>query len=128
MSFFLAFTIVHFVGAFVVLGLALFAEYTKLNEVESYFTHNERVRANKRFWRKNHWIDRQYRMLLMFDLLSDSARYVKAGVVTEAELVSVPLALKRWVLWPYYLGLIWVIGTVAWSVWRRWCGVEMALN
>ena len=59
-------------------------------------------------------------MLLIFEFLSDSKRHVKAGVVTEAELASVPLALKRWVLWPYYLGFTWLITTVVWSVWRRW--------
>lgn len=120
MDFFLVYSIVWFVWMFVVLGLMLFAEYTKLDEVESYFSHNERVRGNKRFWRRKEWIDRQYRMLLIFEFLSDSKRHVKAGVVTEAELASVPLALKRWVLWPYYLGFIWLITTVVWSVWRRW--------
>ncbi|CRM71053.1 hypothetical protein [Pseudomonas sp. 58 R 3] len=44
-------------------------------------------------------------MLLIFEFLSDSTRHVKAGVVTEDELASVPLALKRWVVWPYYLGV-----------------------
>jgi len=120
MDFFLLYSIVWFVWMSVVLGLMLFAEYTKLDEVESYFSHNERVRGNKRFWRRKEWIDRQYRMLLIFEFLSDSKRHVKAGVVTEAELASVPLALKRWVLWPYYLGFIWLITTVVWSVWRRW--------
>ena len=120
MDLFLVYSIVWFVWMFVVLGLMLFAEYTKLDEVESYFSHNERVRGNKRFWRRKEWIDRQYRMLLIFEFLSDSKRHVKAGVVTEAELASVPLALKRWVLWPYYLGFIWLITTVVWSVWRRW--------
>ncbi|OYT78802.1 hypothetical protein [Pseudomonas sp. PGPPP2] len=125
MSFFLAFTLVHFLGMFVVLGLMLFAEYTKLDKVESYFSQNERVRDNKRFWRRNQWIDRQYRMLLMFEYLSDSARHVKAGVVTEAELASVPLTLRRWVLWPYYLGLIWTIAAVVWAVWRSWCDIPI---
>lgn len=120
MDFVLVYSIVWFVWMFVVLGLMLFAEYTKLDEVESYFSHNERVRGNKRFWRRKEWIDRQYRMLLIFEFLSDSKRHVKAGVVTEAELASVPLALKRWVLWPYYLGFTWLITTVVWSVWRRW--------
>nr|WP_314567488.1 hypothetical protein [uncultured Pseudomonas sp.] len=125
MSFFLAFTIVHFAGMFVVLGLGFFAEYTKLDEVERYFSQNERVRDNKCFWSRNRWIDRQYRMMLIFGFLSDSKRHVKAGVVTEAELASVPLALKRWVVWPYYLGFIWLIATVVWAVWRRWCDIPI---
>ena len=109
----------------VVLGLMLFAEYTKLDELDSYFSENEEVRNNKRFWRRNQWIDRQYRMMLIFEYLADSKRHVKAGLVTEAELASIPLALKRWVLWPYYLAFIWAIATVVWSVWRRWCNIPI---
>lgn len=123
MDYFLAYTIVWFVGIFVVLGLVLFAEYTKLDEVENYFSENEKVLTNKRFWGGGQRIDRQFRMLLMVEILWAPKRYVKAGLVTEAELVSVPLALKRWVLWPYYLGYIWLAATVVWYVWRRWCGV-----
>ncbi len=44
MDFFLVYTIVWFVGTFVFLGLVLFAEYTKLDELESYFSENEKVR------------------------------------------------------------------------------------
>lgn len=123
MDYFLAYTIVWFAGMFILLGLMLFAEYTKLDEVESYFSKNEKVLANKRFWGGGQWIDRQYRMLLMVEILGTPKPYLKAGLVTEAELASVPLALKRWVLWPYYFGYIWLIATVVWSVWRRWCGI-----
>ena len=125
MSFFLAYTLVISIGMFVVLGLMLFAKRTKLDELESYFSENEEVRNNKRFWRRNQWIDRQYRMMLIFEYLADSKRHVKAGLVTEAELASIPLALKRWVLWPYYLAFIWAIATVVWSVWRRWCNIPI---
>ena len=125
MDFFLVYSIVLFVGMSVVLGLLLFAEYTKLDELESYFSENEEVRNNKRFWRRNQWIDRQYRMMLIFEYLADSKRHVKAGLVTEAELASIPLALKHWVLWPYYLAFIWAIATVVWSVWRRWCNIPI---
>jgi hypothetical protein len=125
MDFFLVYSIVLFVGMSIVLGLMLFAEYTKLDELESYFSENEEVRNNKRFWRRNQWIDRQYRMMLIFEYLADSKRHVKAGLVTEAELASIPLALKRWALWPYYLAFIWAIATVVWSVWRRWCNIPI---
>ena len=125
MDFFLIYSIVLFVGTFVVLGLMIFAEYTKLEEVESYFSQNERVHDNKRFWRRNQWIDRQYRMLLVFEYLSYSKRHVKAGDVTEAELASVPLALKRWVVWPYYLGYIWAVGTAVWTFWGWWCDIPI---
>ena len=126
MTFFLAFTIAQVTSSFVLLGLMLFVEYTKLEEVESYFSQNEKVLSNKRFWRRNQWIDRQYRMMLMFDFLQDSKRHVKAGVVTEAELASVPLALRRWVVWPYYFGFVWLIAFVVWSVWRRGCDIPIS--
>ncbi|NWD79276.1 hypothetical protein HX891_02750 [Pseudomonas reactans] len=125
MDLFLIYSIVLFAGMFVIVGLMIFAEYTKLDEVERHFSQNERVRDNKRFWCRNQWIDRQYRMLLILAFFSDSKRYMEAGVVTEAELASVPLALKRWVVWPYYVGYIWALGTVVWIVWRWWCDIPI---
>ncbi|WP_426215009.1 hypothetical protein [Pseudomonas sp. DWRC2-2] len=125
MDLFLIYSIVLFAGMFVIVGLMIFAEYTKLDEVERHFSQNERVRNNKRFWCRNQWIDRQYRMLLILAFFSDSKRYMEAGVVTEAELASVPLALKRWVVWPYYVGYIWALGTVVWIVWRWWCDIPI---
>ncbi|MBV4451494.1 MULTISPECIES: hypothetical protein [Pseudomonas] len=125
MGFFLVYTIVWFVWLFVSLGVMIFAEYKKLDEVESYFSENERVRDNKRFWSRNQWIDRQYRMLLLSEFFSDSKHYLKAGVVTEAELASVPLALKRWMVWPYYIGYVWVLETAVWALWRWWCDIPI---
>ena len=120
MDFFLAYTIVWFFGMFVVLGLMLFAEYTKLDELESYFSENEKVRYHKRFWKRNQRIDRFHRMGLMIDFLSNPKPFLKAGLVTEAELASIPIALKRWALWPYRLSFIWLIASVVWSIWYRW--------
>lgn len=125
MDLFLIYSIVLFAGMFVIVGLMIFAEYTKLDEVERHFSQNERVRDNKRFWCRNQWVDRQYRMLLILAFFSDSKRYMEAGVVTEAELASVPLALKRWVVWPYYVGYIWAFGTVMWIIWRWWCDIPI---
>ena len=62
-------------------------------------------------------------MMLIAEILSDSKRHLKAGVVTEAELVSIPLSLKRWVVCPYYLGFMWLIATAIWSFWRWWCDI-----
>lgn len=120
MPFFLVYSAVLMVGVFVLLGLMLFAEYRKLDELESYFSENERVRRHKRFWGRNQRIDRFHRMGLMIDFLSDSKRFVKAGLVTEAELASVPLALKRWALWPYRISYVWIVATIIWVVWHRW--------
>ncbi|MGY1881469.1 hypothetical protein [Pseudomonas reactans] len=125
MDLFLIYSIVLFAGMFVIVGLMIFAEYTKLDDVERHFSQNERVRDNKRFWCRNQWVDRQYRMLLILAFFSDSKRYMEAGVVTEAELASVPLALKRWVVWPYYVGYIWAFGTVMWIIWRWWCDIPI---
>ncbi len=120
MSFFLAFTIVHFVGALVLVALMLYAEFAKLQELESYFSENEHVRRNKRFWKRNQRIGRLHRMVLIMDMLSMPKVYLKKGLVTEAELASVPLALKRWAVWPYCIGYIWAVLTCVWQVWFKW--------
>jgi hypothetical protein len=120
MDFFLVYSIVLFVGMSVVLGLLLFAEYTKLDELESYFSENEKVRYHKRFWKRNQRIDRFHRMGLMIDFLSNPKPFLKAGLVTEAELASVPIALKRWALWPYRISYIWLVALGVWSVWYKW--------
>ncbi|AZF27539.1 hypothetical protein [Pseudomonas sp. R2-60-08W] len=125
MSLFLAYSIVVFAWMFVVFGLIVFAEYAKLDELESYFSENEKVRRNKRFREGYDPIDRYHRMSLMIDILSGSKAYLKAGLVTEAELASVPLTLKRWALWPYRLAGICAIEMVVWEVWRRWCDIPI---
>lgn len=120
MSFFLGYTIVLMAGVFVIWGLMLFAKYRKLDELESYFNENEKVRRHKRFWGRNQPIDKSQRMGLMVDFLSDSKYFVKAGLVTEAELASVPIALKRWALWPHRLAVIWFFASIIWSIWHTW--------
>ncbi|NMX51598.1 hypothetical protein [Pseudomonas veronii] len=120
MDFFLAYTIVLFVGMSILLGLMLFAEHKKLDELESYFSENEKVRYHKRFWKRNQRIDRFHRMGLMIDFLSNPKPFLKAGLVTEAELASVPIALKRWALWPYRISYIWLVALGVWSVWYKW--------
>ncbi|WP_256350931.1 hypothetical protein, partial [Pseudomonas veronii] len=116
----LAYTIVLFVGMSILLGLMLFAEHKKLDELESYFSENEKVRYHKRFWKRNQRIDRFHRMGLMIDFLSNPKPFLKAGLVTEAELASVPIALKRWALWPYRISYIWLVALGVWSVWYKW--------
>jgi hypothetical protein len=120
MSFFLVYTIVWMAGAFVLWGLLLFAEYRKLDALEACFRDNEAVRRHKRFWGRNQRIDRYHRMGLMVDFLSMPKTHIKAGLVTQAELASVPIALRRWALWPYRIGYVWVAGTVLWAIWYRW--------
>ncbi|KMT57187.1 hypothetical protein [Pseudomonas fildesensis] len=67
------------------------------------------VRKRKQLWGPKPRFGRFHRMGLMIDLLLTSKRYVKEGLVTEAELASVPLSLKRWAVWPYRLTMIWII-------------------
>ena len=45
--------------------------------------------------------------------------------MTEAELASVPLTLKRWALWPYRLADVCIIEIIVWEVWRRWCDIPI---
>ena len=120
MSFFLVYSIVLMAGVFVLLGLLLFAEYRKLDELESYFSENEKVRKHKRFWGRNQPIDKFHRMRLMVDFLSMPKTHIKAGLVTEAELASVPVALRRWALWPYRMGYVWFVASIIWEIWYRW--------
>ncbi|KRP74749.1 hypothetical protein [Pseudomonas paralactis] len=122
---FTAYTIVLSAGVLVLLGLMLFAEYTKLDELESHFSENEKVQRHKRIWRKNQRIDRFHRMGLIIDILSMPKRYLEAGLVTEAELASIPLALKRWALWPYRLSTIWIIAMIVWVVWHKWFDIPI---
>ena len=117
MSFFLAYTIVMVIGTFVVLGLMLFAGRTKLDELESYFSENAEVRKYQQRWGRSQRLVRFNRMGLMIDILRAPKRSVKEGLVTEAELASIPSALKRWAVWPYRLAMIWAI---SWGYWCTW--------
>ncbi|NMZ18714.1 hypothetical protein [Pseudomonas rhodesiae] len=125
MDLFFVYVTLLIILTFVILGLMLFAEHRKLEELESYFSKNTVVREHKRKWGRNQRFARFHRMGLMIDILSMPKRYVKKGLVTEAELGCVPLALKRWALWPYRLCHIWALALIIGAVWRRWGGIEI---
>ncbi len=120
MDYFFAYSIVLFVGTAILAALMTYAEFAKLEKLESYFSENEHILRNKRFWKKNQQIGRLHRMAVMIDMLSMPKAYLKKGLVTETELASVPLALKRWAVWPYCVCHIWVVLTGIWYVWRKW--------
>ena len=120
MDFQLILAIFLFAGAFVGAGLTLYAECTKLEALESYFSENKVVCDNKRFWGRNKHIDRFHRMLVINGLLGMPKFHIKRGEVTEAELASVPLSLKRWALWPYRFGMVWFAGCMLWSILYGW--------
>lgn len=125
MDLFFVYVTLLIILTFVILGLMLFAEHRKLEELESYFSKNTVVREHKRKWGRNQRLARFHRMGLMIDILSMPKRYVKKGLVTEAELGCVPLALKRWALWPYRLCHIWALALLIGAAWRRWGGIEI---
>ena len=107
-------------GALIFVGLSLYVKYTKLEALESYFSENKVVCDNKRFWGRNQHIDRFHRMLLITELLGMPKFHIKRGDVTEAELASVPLSLKRWALWPYHFGMVWAAGLALWTYLYGW--------
>ena len=117
MSFFLAYTLVMVVGAFVILGLVLFVERTKLEALEGYFIENVQVRKYQQRWGRHQRFARFHRMCLVIDILRAPERSVKDGYMTEAELAVIPPALKRWAVWPYRLAMIWAI---SWGYWCTW--------
>ena len=120
MDSFLAFTILVSAGSLVVLALILFAEYRKLDELESYFSENKAVQRNKRFWGRNKRIDRTMRMSIFIGFFMQPKTHIKSNEVTREELDSVPLALKRWATWPFYFSVIYFMALTTWVVWRKW--------
>ncbi|MBY8972125.1 MULTISPECIES: hypothetical protein [Pseudomonas] len=117
MDFFLAYTAVMIIGTFVVLGLILFFERTKLDELEGYFSENPQVRKHRQRWGRNQRFIRFHRMCLMIDILRAPESSVKEGFMTEAESAAIPSALRRWAVWPYRLAMIWAI---SWGYWCTW--------
>ena len=107
-------------GMFVSLGLLLYAEYKKLDEIESYFSENKAVQRNKRFWGRNKRIDRVMRMSILIGFFMQPKTHIKRDELTRQELDSVPLALKRWATWPFYFSVIYFAALTAWVVWRKW--------
>jgi hypothetical protein len=119
MSYYDFFTVTLLLWMLINLGLLLFVAYRKLDELESYFTENEAVQRTKRFWRRSLPIDKTMRMVVIVELLSMPKRHLKKGEVTEAELTSVPVALKRWAVWPYYGGMVLMVLAIIWEVWSK---------
>lgn len=104
------YTLVMVIGTFVFLGLMFFVGCTKHDALESYFSENAEVRKRRQR-------GRFHSMGLIINILHAPKSSVKEGLVTEAELASVPLSLKRWAVWPYRLALIWAI---SWGYWCTW--------
>jgi hypothetical protein len=95
-------TLVIGVEFLIALWLVLYADYVKLPELEKYFETNEIVQLNKARWPSKLPMHRAFRMGQIANFLSYSKSYIRLGDVTEDEVASVPLPLKRWAIWPYY--------------------------
>lgn len=85
--------------------LVTYVSYSKLDELESYFNKNEAVQRNKRYWPGKMPYDKMMRLSLIASLLTISKFYIRDGEMTEEEYNAIPRGLKRWVIWPQYLGL-----------------------
>lgn len=103
----------------VLAGILLFVDYTKLDELESYFSENEVVQRSKRFWSRSRRIDKMMRMSVIACFLAHPSVYIKKGDVTREELAAIPLGLKRWVVWPTYWSVFWVFRVVAMLLWDQ---------
>lgn len=116
MSWFFAYTVVMVIGTFVLVGLMRYATRTKLDELETYFIDNAEVRKGQQRW-GNQRFARFNRMCVMISILTTPKRHVKDGFVTEAELASIPLALKRWAVWLYRFA---IFLAAYWGLWCTW--------
>jgi hypothetical protein len=105
---------------FVGLVLTWFVEYKKLDELESYFSENECVQRNKRFWGRNQPVDKTMRLSVIIGFFTLPKVHVRRGDVTEQELDSVPRGLRCWVTWPFYFGAIWLLACCIGFVWQKW--------
>ncbi|WP_346266442.1 hypothetical protein [Pseudomonas sp. WS 5027] len=65
------------VGMYVSLGLTLYGQYKKLDELESYFSENKAVQRNKRFWGRNKRIDRVMRMSILIGFFMQPNHHIK---------------------------------------------------
>lgn len=82
--------------------LLFYSYYFKLEALEKYFEGNEVIQYNKRIWPGSRPWDKTMRLgqIGLFFMFPKS--YVRLGDVSEEELASVPISLKRWATWPDY--------------------------
>jgi hypothetical protein len=87
------------------LMLMVYSLYFKLESLEKYFEGNEVVQRNKRVWSGKRPQDKSLRMGQISCFLMFPKSYIQSGDVSEEELASIPLPLKRWATWPYYFSI-----------------------
>ncbi|TFY86239.1 hypothetical protein DYL61_28070 [Pseudomonas nabeulensis] len=95
------------VGVEAVVGvlLLLYVHYFKLEKLERYFEDNEIVQLNKLRWPGNLPMQKALRLGQIACFLAFPKSYIRLGDVSEQEIASVPVSLKRWVLWTGYFWL-----------------------
>lgn len=120
MHIYTVFVILLAVWPVITYALMLFVEYTKLDELESYFRENVMVCHNKHYWRRNRPRGRFMRISQIVGFLLMPKLHIRRGLVTELELAAVPLSLKRWAFWPYLTAIIWLVTAVVWCIWLKW--------
>jgi len=91
---------------FMSLGLLVYVAKTKLDLIEVYFKDNTVMIGKRRWWGRNSYNDRMTKTLAIGSLLVLSKLYIRQGWLTEQELEPIPVALKRWLIAPYYLGML----------------------
>lgn len=90
------------IESFIGVALLLYVHYFKLELLEKYFENNEIVQVNKRRWPGKLPMNKALRIGQISCFLTFPKRYIRLGDVSEKEMASIPLSLKRWVLWSEY--------------------------
>jgi len=114
------------VGTFLVLflmffglGLSAYVAKTKLDLVEVYLKDNV-VMIRERLWRGgNSYNDRISRTYAVGGLFVFSKLYIRRGWLIEEELEPIPIALRRWFVAPYYLGMLFLSISIIYWIWQQ---------
>ncbi|WP_426215389.1 hypothetical protein [Pseudomonas sp. DWRC2-2] len=106
--------VLGFAEMIIAVSLFLYSHYFKLDALQKYFEGNDVVRHTNRRWPGNRPMDRAMRMSQIAMFLIFPKSYIRRGDVSEKEIASIPLSLKRWATWPYYFGIqlfawVWVL-------------------
>ena len=97
-------------------GLLIYVAKTKLDLIEVYLKDNAVMIGKRRWWGGNSYNDRIARTLAIGSLLVLSKLYIRRGWLIEQELAPIPLVLKRWIMAPSYLGMLFLsICIIIWA-------------
>jgi hypothetical protein len=91
----------------------------KLKELESYFSNNAEVQAEKRFWWWNTFMNESFRLSAIVKYIVKPKKMIKRGEVTEEELAAIPVSLKRRLIAYHYFSVLQGTCLFAWYVWAK---------